>query len=702
MFKTLNKEMKTKGCTFSLFIILFSLFILFGCDLPNPFYVRVAAIEGVPASGTTGVPLALTGTVSPSFATNKNIEWSFVSAETAGASLSGNILSAATEGTIVVRAVVKNGVAEGYDYTQDFTIVFRKGSGPSLTDFSVSIDISGDEPGDSVTASPDTGKHGDTITLNYAVADIAHHNLLDFGGVTTPIASVDIAGSGTRTYVINSDDSSNGVITITAIFTHTDLEPDPIAFTDPAGHITKTYGDAPFINAITKAHQGSGAITYSSDTDVATVDSSGWVTILKVGSAIITAEKEADTVYAHATASYTLNINKAAGAAVSVPTVNDSPTTGSITVNAVSLQTATGQDIEYAISTTNSSAPESGWEINKTTFTGLIANTTYYVYARSVSNENYDAGTPSVSAGITTAALTYGIGLSAPGTHTFAAEEHGYTPSPLTVTVTNTGNQATGALTVALSGTNDSSFTLSTTSIGSIAAGGTDTFTVSPETGLSLGTYTATVTVSGGNGITANFSVSFTVHDITPPTLSAGSVIRMTNTEAHISFTTDEAGTAYYLVQNPGAAAPTSAQVRSNNELLHYGDVTSGANTSRRVVLTAGEKDIYVVVEDDAGNISEPLKITVEALGLIVRQDGVPIVGKLITITSGSSIVLTITDSYTTIIWSMNGTTQLPMNATTFTFNSVGKEVNKNYKVGLTAIKDGLAYSYEIEIRIEP
>jgi hypothetical protein len=83
-----------------------------------------------------------------------------------------------------------------------------------------------------------------------------------------------------------------------------------------------------------------------------------------------------------------------------------------------------------------------------------------------------------------------------------------------TVTITNTGNQATGTLTAALSGTDNGSFTLSTTSISSIAAGDTGTFTVRPKTGLAVGTRTATVTVSGSNGITANFDVSFTV---TPP-----------------------------------------------------------------------------------------------------------------------------------------------------------------------------------------
>jgi len=91
--------------------------------------------------------------------------------------------------------------------------------------FTIIVDISGNETGDTVTASPNTGKAGDTITLAYAVANTKHYNLLDFGGVTVAITSVDSTGSGTKTYTINAADaSSNGVITITAIFNHTDLE----------------------------------------------------------------------------------------------------------------------------------------------------------------------------------------------------------------------------------------------------------------------------------------------------------------------------------------------------------------------------------------------------------------------------------------------------------------------------------------------
>ncbi|GHS88467.1 hypothetical protein FACS189487_06820 [Campylobacterota bacterium] len=122
-------------------------------------------------------------------------------------------------------------------------------------------------------------------------------------------------------------------------------------------------------------------------------------------------------------------------------------------------------------------------------------------------------------------AQTYGITLDKSGTHDFGMVNPSYAPlTPLSVTVTNTGNQSTGELTVELSGANAANFTRSAATISSIATGAEGTFTVVPQTGLGVGTYNATVTVSGANSISAAFDVSFTVTalpvytvSITPP-----------------------------------------------------------------------------------------------------------------------------------------------------------------------------------------
>ncbi|MDR1786907.1 MAG: fibronectin type III domain-containing protein [Treponema sp.] len=111
----------------------------------------------------------------------------------------------------------------------------------------------------------------------------------------------------------------------------------------------------------------------------------------------------------------------------------------------------------------------------------------------------------------------YRIALSKSGAHDFSASgphySSGYTaPDALTVIVTNSGNQPTGALEVALTGSDQGSFTLSTSSMNSLAVSGSGTFTVQPNAALTTEkTYTATVSVTGGNGISAAFDVSFSV-----------------------------------------------------------------------------------------------------------------------------------------------------------------------------------------------
>ena len=105
------------------------------------------------------------------------------------------------------------------------------------------------------------------------------------------------------------------------------------------------------------------------------------------------------------------------------------------------------------------------------------------------------------------------ISLSQTSTMDFGSMEAGYTTAPAakTVTITNNGTAATGPLTIALDGANKTDFTLSKTSITDIASGGTDTFTVQPNTGLSAGTYNATVKVSGTGVTEQSFDVKFTV-----------------------------------------------------------------------------------------------------------------------------------------------------------------------------------------------
>ena len=103
----------------------------------------------------------------------------------------------------------------------------------------------------------------------------------------------------------------------------------------------------------------------------------------------------------------------------------------------------------------------------------------------------------------------WGISLNPSNDYIFTAVSKDYTPQTHDITVINQGNQPTGTLSIVLSGTNSNSFTLTKSSISNIAAGGSDSFTVQPIPYLPEGIYTATVTVSGNEGISASFNVKF-------------------------------------------------------------------------------------------------------------------------------------------------------------------------------------------------
>jgi len=182
---------------------------------------------------------------------------------------------------------------------------------PDTTDpdvIEIKIVISGNTQGDSVTASHKFSKDGDEITLNYNVAKTKLHNRLVFSGTKTVIEQVGSAGSGSKKYIVNEEDSTEGVITIHAVFSHSDKEFDDIAFADNDNE-SRVYGSQAFTKAIVNTGKGSGAISYaSSDSTVAEVSGGGLVTILKAGTTDITAVKAADDKYEKAEAVYTLTV----------------------------------------------------------------------------------------------------------------------------------------------------------------------------------------------------------------------------------------------------------------------------------------------------------------------------------------------------------------------------------------------------------
>jgi len=89
-------------------------------------FIAVTNISGVPNTATVGIPRTLSGTVNPSDATNRAIEWNVSDAGTTGATITGNVLNATGSGIVTVRAAIANGTAAGVNYTQNFNITVNE------------------------------------------------------------------------------------------------------------------------------------------------------------------------------------------------------------------------------------------------------------------------------------------------------------------------------------------------------------------------------------------------------------------------------------------------------------------------------------------------------------------------------------------------------------------------------------------------
>jgi uncharacterized protein YjdB len=93
------------------------------CDVTvNTRFVPVTDITGILTTVTTGTPLTLIGTITPSNATNKTVTWSIADAGKTGATINGSTLDTTAAGSVIVRATITNGLAVGVNYMKEFTI----------------------------------------------------------------------------------------------------------------------------------------------------------------------------------------------------------------------------------------------------------------------------------------------------------------------------------------------------------------------------------------------------------------------------------------------------------------------------------------------------------------------------------------------------------------------------------------------------
>ena len=123
-------------------------------------------------------------------------------------------------------------------------------------------------------------------------------------------------------------------------------------------------------------------------------------------------------------------------------------------------------------------------------------------------------------------------------------------------------------------------------------------------------------TVTAENGDTKEYTIVVKYDAPAAPELTNGSAERTSDKEAIVKFTSGEAGMYYYAVVNKGATTPKVDTTKNGKNAV------AGENTITLNNLTAGAREIYIVVKNAGGVESAALKVDIPAFGGGTEQPG--------------------------------------------------------------------------------
>ena len=260
-------------------------------------FIAVENITNVPATGTVGIPLTLTGLVNPGNASNQKIEWYKVTgtgtSQTVESILNG-VLNVAATGAVKVRAVIKNGkgtFVKPEDYSQDFTVNFvafvavtNITGVPASTTAGTDLTLTG-------TVAPNNATFKSPITwsvVNNGGAtgvSVANGNVLKTPGTLTSAVTVTVRATITNGLSPGADYTKNFNITVNPILA-TGLTLNKSTLQLALGSVGNT---ETLVATILPAAAASKTLNWSSSNQaIASVDSAGKVTARGVGTATIT------------------------------------------------------------------------------------------------------------------------------------------------------------------------------------------------------------------------------------------------------------------------------------------------------------------------------------------------------------------------------------------------------------------------------
>jgi len=239
-----------------------------------------------------------------------------------------------------------------------------------------------------------------------------------------------------------------------------------------------------------------------------------------------------------------------------------------------------------------------------------------------------------------TAEPTYTIAIDQNAPLDFGVEVVGYNSTPSqTITISNNGNSINDVVYITLSGA-VGAFTVTPSTIFDIGAGDNVTFTVEPNTGLAIGTYNATVMVSGRTNH-STFDVKFRV--VAEPTH-----ILNVNT-SNVEFDTNTIG--YTPVAPQTIIVKNDGNIDISDISMTLTDVSGSANAfslskSNITTLAAGSSETFNIVPATSlpvGTHKATITITLTdgytvriPVSFIVSPVSTPVVNHTITTTAGT------------------------------------------------------------------
>lgn len=113
------------------------------------------------------------------------------------------------------------------------------------------------------------------------------------------------------------------------------------------------------------------------------------------------------------------------------------------------------------------------------------------------------------------------------------------------------------------------------------------------------------IQVTAEDGTAKNTYLTLRLTDTTAPVLKKVSASRIAEDKASVVYKSSEKGYRYFKVIDAGTKVPAINTSGKGTE------IQAGTDTVSLTGLTAGEKDLVIVVKDAAGNVSEPLVIRI-------------------------------------------------------------------------------------------